>query len=408
MRRLHSCQLPGIVGAVMILLGMTGCGAAHTGAAGSASFSGVVSSAATQARPGHSPAPAPSRSRATSTVRVERTGGVHVSVSAAGDGNDAYAWALSAQGLLLSDDGGATWRSAAAPGDPSSYVTAARSGSDVVWLASISSDGGVALEHSTDGGKSWSTTDVTTVPAGQQVDARLSLNSPTTGAVVVSVPQTAMSGDSRLFVSTDAGRTFTAARELPVEGAVAFTSPTAGILVGSEAAADQVFSTTDGGVSWQRSTVSIPEADWLVGAPLTDSLLPITLQATDRHAQAQFMLASSGGGAGGFRPVGVTVSLAGDTSTASPLPATVHGENVWVLDGQTSTLATSSDLGRTWSVTPTTGLPAGVIWLAQPTPSTGLAMVSSGQCAGKKSQCSQVTSIYRSSDDGHTWIPVSM
>lgn len=164
------------------------------------------------------------------------------------------AWVLSGDALLLTGNGGATWRAATPPdmaldGPVSVTFLDAHNG----WLAAMAAAPGVVtLAATTDGGERWQLRDLRlfapTDPAGNAGQLGLHWLDRMTGWLVVRQATSSNFNRGTLFATHDGGATWQA-RSLPGGEAVVFVSAMLGWSAGGPNG-DTLYRTDDGGRTW--------------------------------------------------------------------------------------------------------------------------------------------------------------
>ena len=368
--------------ACLALLTVAGCGSLHYGNRTSPGAPNAGTASASGSGPG-----------------TEVPASVVVEIGAAGP----YAWAVTGSSLSTSDDGGATWSTAATltGGMP---LAAARLGQDTVW-AITESAGSLSFRYSADQATSWTPAPLDT--HGLCISGMPAQVDPVSAAdVFVSLGGGgAVCPPGELFVSTDGGGRFTREPE-PVTGDVMFSDASDGILAGG-LANSLLYSTGNAGSTWTRIDLPGPAASGIpaLGAPFAQGgtdYVPETIQAPGT-AELSFQLLK-GPPAGPFSAVSAPIPLSG-TNLGPGTPAAVgeYLSQVWVAAPDGSQIYESANLGASWTTVRTSGLPAGPSQLALTGPHSAIALVVSGSCTSPGSGCTENAKVYRTTDDGATW-----
>jgi len=210
---------------------------------------------------------------------------------------------------------------------------------------------------------------------------------------------------SDLVETHDGGATWSELRAPPAAGPVAFVNPEDGWLAGGVVGNQRLFATHDGGESWSSVT-----------PPLSPGVRP---------GEVAYSLASRSS----------ALALRAETSgpSSSTLLFTLTPQDTWqlvqTLSGSTAPdavpepmpvavaaageVVAARDLGQKSSITivgggstPKTGasLPPGVQTLSFVGPNDGWDLVSIGVCRGFKTDCSNQSTLYATSDGGSNWI----
>ncbi|HLY13011.1 MAG TPA: YCF48-related protein [Candidatus Limnocylindrales bacterium] len=189
-----------------------------------------------------------------------------------------HGWAVGDQRLLVTADGGASWRDVNPPapttgGVPANLLNVEFLDPDHGWvavaepfkLATDPSFGRIDVWRTTDGGLTWAKS---TLPKAKINNAGDTLPpfsfdflDLTHGFAFISGNYSHSSGDSDLYYTADGGKTWSADRPTGpgfdgVEGsAISFATADDGVIVGSTVGSG-VFVTHDGGTTWAQATVS--------------------------------------------------------------------------------------------------------------------------------------------------------
>jgi photosystem II stability/assembly factor-like uncharacterized protein len=189
-------------------------------------------------------------------------------------------WAVGDQRLLLTADGGSTWRDATPPaptqgGTPANLLNVQFVDPDHGWvafaepfkLATDPSFGRIDVWRTSDGGLTWAKTELAKAKVNNDGDVlgpfSFDFLDATHGFAFLSGNYTHRLGDSDLYYTADGGKTWSADRPtgpgyLGVEGSsVSFATADDGVIVGSPAASSGIFVTHDGGRTWTEATAAL-------------------------------------------------------------------------------------------------------------------------------------------------------
>jgi photosystem II stability/assembly factor-like uncharacterized protein len=249
--------------------------------------------------------------------------------------------------VLVTADGGATWRDATPSGiDASASVAASFLTSARGWVAASHSASAITIYKTVDAGTTWTSVRLR-VPVPQYSPAAIQFLDPWHGWLLVNTGQTMNAQDSALYGTSDGGATWRRLSTLSVAGTFHFSDPSIGWLVGSNvtAAPYQLYATHDGGHTWQQHVIAdgiiVQAGTSAVGLPVftsaRDGYLPIATNTT------LDLLATHDGGATWARAAHFTTP---DQGNPTPM-FTFHGVNGWLLDG--AQLYGTHDTGRTWT-----------------------------------------------------------
>lgn len=210
--------------------------------------------------------------------------------------------------------------------------------------------------------------------------------------------------DGLLFSTQDGGATWTSSA-LPFTGSMTFTSPSVGWLVGSDWATlnNTLVGTHDGGKTWIVQTLPLPQGiaatHTVVGLPRffdrQKGIVPVNI------GQSTVLYATRNGGAS-WAQAATLANFTGDDQ-AQPVDAS-FGRSAWVAVGHS--LFTTRDAGATWAAVDHDAHFIGVESLLMRSDTQAFALTENGTCASFKSNCAIHTTLLRTSDGGHTWIPL--
>jgi len=309
---------------------------------------------------------------------------------------------VNAQGAaLLTTNAGASWSALRLPGRPATGDSIAVAGTRVDAVTVDS--GGMRLQRSTDGGRTWQ---ARTVPLTLPTDQAQLAVSPDGSrlAVLATVRGTANDGDTpQLFVAGPAG-TLTA-RQAPAGGSLAWSGSR--LLLTGGALRSRLYASPDGGASWAPVAVGgtvaprfgVDPATPSIGTPLPRSDGTVTVpvlvhQGTGAAVQLY-------GGPASALVAGRRVPLAGQVGPGVlAVVATAGPDEVVVAEPGSSTLHLVT-AGGVRSVRPA-GLPGPVDALSFSDAQHGLAQVTVRSCSGKQ-DCAETPEVLATGDGGRSW-----
>jgi len=337
-------------------------------------------------------------------------------VSLAGLTDPAHGWAVSAQRLQVTADGGSTCRDVTPPGG---FVTGLL-GVDFVdaahgWVAineaftsgSDASYGRVDIWRTTDGGRTWAKTQLPKARFavfGEIMPAvQFDFLDATHGFAFQSGNEAKGKNDSDLFWTADGGATWSADRPTGDgsqgnEGMIGFSTPTDGVIAGTMRG-NGIAVTHDGGRTWTDSALAMPSgasgAQLLFGQPVyldgRSGLVVVDFQADSGSVFRVYRTPDAGSS---WTPV---ASLPSGVSTVAFLDA-----QRWIgSDG--AGLVSTLDGGGTWVRSSVVGLPGAPELLQMADSQHGWAHVRMNVCLDVKSNCSSRTGLYATVDGGSTW-----
>lgn len=165
-------------------------------------------------------------------------------------------WIVDGYGMFYSSDWGNTWRytSPPSPGDPiANYSSVSFINSADGWLiASISK--GLGVDHTVDGGKSWTSALLPKVTSTGRIGDSLSFANPNDGFVTIEPYSSSGANTSAVLASTNGGSSWSVVNQKAPVGKVKFVSSAIGW--GLSPNGTELYLTKDGGVSWQKVTLS--------------------------------------------------------------------------------------------------------------------------------------------------------
>jgi photosystem II stability/assembly factor-like uncharacterized protein len=372
------------------------------------------------------PAPSVATTMAASTASAPSTSPGPTPLPAAPDTSFAgltdptHGWAVTAGRLLVTADGGSTWREVTPPGGFATADADRLLGADFVdaqhgWIAineaftsgSDASSGRVDIWRTTDGGRTWAKTQLPrarfavfgeTMPAVQFdfLDA-------THGFAFQSGNEAKGKNDSDLFWTADGGATWSADRPTGDgsqgnEGTIGFSTPTDGVIV--DAMRDNgIVVTHDGGRTWNHAALAIPSgasgAQLFFGRPVyldgRSGLVVVDFQADSGSVFRVYRTSDAGSS------WTQDAALPSGVSTVAFLDA-----QRWIGSDGTGMVVTL-DGGGTWDRSSAVGLPGALVLLEMADPHFGWALVWMGVCLDFKSNCSSRTGLYATVDGGSTW-----
>jgi photosystem II stability/assembly factor-like uncharacterized protein len=322
-------------------------------------------------------------------------------------------WALTATGLLLTSDFGATWRAGAVP-RPSPVggvlgIGFADAGHG--WLATLDSANAQATTfdvwRTSDGAQTWQRTALAEGANRSETMGRVELAILDAGHLFLIVEGGMPDGYvSDLYETGDGGVTWSASRTTGpgLVGDLAFADGVSGVLAGG-ADGTRLYRTGDAGRSWHALTVTLPPdaagrvlrvdrpTFWTAG----DGAL-LAGSGTEAGLTDATVMRTADGGASWSPVAGFRLSSA----EQDPRVALVGPEDWLAMPGPSTRLWTG-DSGRTWSRGASVGLPGAPRTLQLADPTHGWALVDLGGCTGTGGDCQARTGLYATADGGASW-----
>jgi photosystem II stability/assembly factor-like uncharacterized protein len=336
-------------------------------------------------------------------------------VPLAGLSDATHGWVVTGNRLLVTADGGSTWRDATPPGGfATGLLGVAFADAMHGWVAvngvfTTPSDPGygrVDVWRTADAGHSWSRSRLPPArfhPFGEiMAQVQFDFLDASHGFAFLSGNEAKGRNDSDLFWTADGGATWSADRPTGTgsvgnEGSVAFATATDGVIVNALHGTGIVV-TRDGGGTWTDATLAVPSgvtgAQAFMGQPVftgeRSGLLAVNFQ-TDA-ANAVWVYDTSDAGASW---TALSRVPPGFTEVA------FLDQQDW-LSADGPELAQTTDGGRTWTRIPATGLP-GPASLSMADAQHGWALVYIGVCLTFKSDCESRAGLYSTADGGRSW-----
>lgn len=321
--------------------------------------------------------------------------------------------------LLLTDDGGKTWRDISPPFNRDGYLRGAAFEWENLGVAAYweepddtTKTATVQVWRTTDGGASWG---VVPLVAPDALHAGLGLVSidfvdERNGWILLTMPSSSNFSFGEAYRTTDGGATWRPLPLPPTGGEIAFVNPDSGFLAGGPTgASERIYSTQDGGETW--SELSVPDAPAIVQGPrdyglphfLTaeTALLPVAIAGSDGSAVVIYSTSDAGA------TWSVSHVSNSDRRGAPILAADVAGEDVIIAVNEVELSVNDGTAERRAF----TGIAAGraILELQFVDAANGWARTYFGECqeSGSSSNCSDESALYSTSDGGHTWTQVT-
>jgi photosystem II stability/assembly factor-like uncharacterized protein len=341
-------------------------------------------------------------------------------VQAGGLLNAVDGWAVAGQRLLVTADGGSTWRDVTPPGGFATTDTNFLLGVDFVdaqhgWVAinetftkmSDASYGRVDIWRTSDGGHTWTKAQLPKAvfhPFGEIMpQVQLDFLDPSHGFAFLSGNSAKGANDSDLFWTADGGRTWSADRPtgdggMGIEGTISFATATDGVIVNALHGAGIVV-THDGGRTWADATLAQPSGS--AGAQLFFGQ-PVYFDGRSGMVSIDFQIDTSS-----VTRVYRTLDAGSSWTIAATLPTGVSAISFpdpqrWIgFNG--SEVVRTVDGGQTWVRTPAVGPPGVPESFLMTDAQHGSALLGMNVCLTFKSNCSSRTGLYATVDGGSTW-----
>ena len=312
--------------------------------------------------PSATPVPTPSLQPTPATTPTPAA-----NVGPAGLVDATHGWAVADQRLVLTDDGGATWRDANPPALREGTTAANLLNVEFLdpqhgWVAfaepfKAASDPGfgrVDVWRTTDGGRTWAKAELPVAAIHNQGDTlgnfQFDFLDPGHGVAFITGGSANSAHDSDLYWTADGGRTWSADRPTGpgsdgIEGTVAFTNLNDGVIVGSPVGLGASY-TRDGGKTWRAAGLAAPQgmagAIRAVGLPVffdaTNGLVPVLFDDGTANVTRVYRTADAGATWSWISHV---------PGTAAPFVSIVDQQHWLALEG--TTVVSTVNGGTTWA-----------------------------------------------------------
>ncbi len=340
-------------------------------------------------------------------------------VQAGGLLDAAHGWALTGQRLLVTGDGGSTWRDVTPPGgfgsDFGNPKGVAFFDAQHGWVAineaftspSDPSYGRIDVWRTTDGGQTWTKAQLPKAVINQfgeiLPEVQFDFLDASHGFAFLSGNLAKGANNSDLFWTADGGRSWSADRPTGngnegIEGTVAFATANDGVIVNAMHG-NGIVVTHDGGQTWTDATFVLPPGS--AGAQLFFAK-PVYFDGRSGLVAIDFQT-----DAGSDNRVYHTLDAGSSWTNAATLPAGLFA--ISFLDQQRwigtngSVVVRTADGGRTWASSSAVGLPGALESLTMVDSQRGWALVGMNVCLTFKSNCSSRTGLYATIDGGSIW-----
>ncbi|HEV7932837.1 MAG TPA: hypothetical protein VGP70_11050 [Actinomadura sp.] len=318
----------------------------------------------------------------------------------------AFGWVLTADRLLLTRDGGATFTDAMPP-VPQSRTRAAFFRDDRNGYVTASTGNAIATARTSDGGRTWRirTALDASAPTAYYGRLRMSFGDASHGVVLAQTSTSAMSSEATLFATEDGGNSWSA-RTAPAAGEVT-VEPGGRTWLAGGTADDELHASSDAGRHWSRTKLHVNGAvETKAVSPPVDGVLPVTVVTTSDTTEVALLTTSDRGHTWreakrvpvhGRTGPGVRVPVVSGES--GPLVLDTAGGHAYRVAGRRDAMAGS----RVADIRPS-GLPEGghTVTLATGRRS-GWALATYGRCTDGKTGCTLYNPLMATTDGGATW-----
>ena len=328
--------------------------------------------------------------------------------------SDTVGWALTDQRLEWTSDFGSTWRDITPPEVSPEAIRGAFFQDTAYGLVTVSggsdqASGTQVTEFVThDAGVTWTPVPVTTMYA-EIASSSMSFVGPTDGWLMIRLASGSNFSRGALFRTEDGGATWSPLPVPPSGNLIRFVDKKSGWLLGGPID-DKLFVTEDAGETWTAQQLGRPSS--LAGSIPTyqlptfltsrNAVLPVTFHNADESVLVTYTSHDSGRTWSPSQPAALSSSL----GVGVPMPAAVIDELHLVSASDSARVYKTSDAGGRWTATDTRGFPAGrtVTDLKFSSAEIGWARTSYDWCQQFKSQCTSEDALFASKDGGASWV----
>ncbi|GIJ46287.1 hypothetical protein Val02_31730 [Virgisporangium aliadipatigenens] len=305
---------------------------------------------------------------------------------------ETFGWVLTADALLTTGDGGATFETTTVP-LPETPVRAALFTDAEHGTVAAAEDTAIYVARTTDGGKSWQTRelrDEKASPAGYS-----SLRMASAGDRTVILARVATSQAFRVgTLWTTAGPDDWTALPAPESGRVS-VEPDGRIWVAGTA----LHASTDGGRTWLGSDLKVDNAKSVAVSPPVDGTLPVTV--TDGTRSEVQLLTTADDGRTWDTPTRIPLNARTGPGVTVPVARTDTGPMVFDTAGGHAYRGAADVWPR--------GLPEGVRAATFAGGGRhGWALTARGSCKADKRDCVVTHDLVRTGDAGASWSPIAV
>lgn len=323
-------------------------------------------------------------------------------------------WALAGDRLFWTSDNGQNWDDITPANTQQGVSKAFFLDAKTGWAILLGSDAegaSLTVASTRDGGKSWQNAEVAFDAATQgRHPARATsvyFTDAQHGWLIVTLPSSSNFSIGAAFHTEDGGSTWTALPSPPAAGNISFVTSQNGWMVGGPAQ-DQIWSTRDGGATWQSATISAPEG---CGGSQTVYSLPVFIGTSNGRLTASSVNSASNctinyvtaDGGQSWQTAQVSKN-----STAQRVAAASTGTQTRTAYISGTKITVEQDGTRHQGAIPTGLQPNGHITHAEfVDDSTGWLTYSSGECQASKANCSQQSELLATVDGGNTYTTIT-
>ncbi|HKE49976.1 MAG TPA: hypothetical protein VKE25_00560 [Actinomycetes bacterium] len=318
---------------------------------------------------------------------------------------DRFGWVLTPDRLLVTEDGGVSFREVRLPLAPGS--SRAVQFRDRNHGTAVSGElGAITVARTSDGGRTWTTKRIRETATASPVEfgrMQVAFGDSSDGMIMARWVTSSAFSEGTVFTTTNAGRSWQA-RRAPAGGQVAVEPGGRSWLAGG-VVGDRLYRSDDLGGHWSRARLDLADAvdSATVSVPVGGAL-PVTVV---NGGKTQVALLRSADGGRSWQETGRT-AVRGLTSAgvAVPVAATTTGALVIDTAGGHAYRATGPAVADGGADLRPSGLPEGVYQARFATGLAGWALSTRGQCTNGKQNCALVHTLLGTTDGGVSWRPL--
>lgn len=313
---------------------------------------------------------------------------------------DTFGWVLTADRLLLTEDGGASFTDVDLPLAPG-WARAVQFRDRLHGFAVSGELGAVTVARTGDGGRTWTTSRLPDTAVASPVDfgrMQVAFGDSTHGMIMAEWVTSSAFSEGTVFTTANAGRSWHA-RRAPAGGQIAVEPGGRSWLAGG-VVGDRLYRSDDLGRTWSRARLDLAGAiDSATVSTPVGGLLPVTVVS---GGETQVALLRSTDGGSSWQETGRT-PVRGITSAGVQVPVAATGAGPLVIDtaGGHAYRAVGADAAAA-DVQPS-GLTEGVHQARFANGRAGWALSTRGYCADGKQDCALIHTLLGTADGGLSW-----
>ncbi len=332
-----------------------------------------------------------------------------------------FGWALTASGLTVTADGGASWQKIG-PTTSDRVVGIYFLNPQQGWIATVNAAPAptmasttMTIYHTADGGSTWNPSVLTAHPVGGvPIDrAVFDFASVTQGWMLLDDSSDANVSRAEAYTTTDAGATWRGGTATAFGNLRALTKSDAYIT-----SRDLILVSHDSGATWSRATIAasaVPTNDYPLAVPAVrvhgaPNIAPVLLMQRSASAVDGVAFLQSSNNGDSWQLAGLTAVDRPEAGIAEV--ASVSSADAWVVAMPSASggvsVASTSNRGSSWARHAFTAVDGnGVAEIDFASAATGWAIITKSACAAPKGQCSVSGTLFATRDGGTSWTALS-